>query len=62
MQSYYGDVYNAAIFLTFLVVRVRDEIDSVVGDRNPTLDDIKKMKYLRLVIAEVIIWRVVSAY
>lgn len=49
------------MFLTFLVVRVRDEIDSVVGDRNPNLEDIKKMKYLRLVIAEVIIWSVVAA-
>lgn len=33
--------------------RVREEIDETVGDRNPTLDDIKSMKLLRLVIAEV---------
>jgi len=33
--------------------KVREEIDRVVGDRNPTLEDIKEMKYLRLVIAEV---------
>ena len=32
--------------------RVQDEIDSVVGDRTPTLEDIKKMEYLRLVVAE----------
>lgn len=33
--------------------RAREEIDEIVGDRNPTLDDIKAMKYLRLIIAEV---------
>ena len=33
--------------------KARDEIDCVVGDRNPTVDDIKSMKYLRLIIAEV---------
>lgn len=35
-----------------LMKRVQDEIDSVVGDREPTLDDIKEMQFLRLVIAE----------
>jgi len=30
----------------------QEEIDSVVGDRTPTLNDIKEMKYLRLVVAE----------
>eukprot|EP00554_Chaetoceros_debilis_P007788 CAMPEP_0194078408 /NCGR_PEP_ID=MMETSP0149-20130528/4818_1 /TAXON_ID=122233 /ORGANISM="Chaetoceros debilis, Strain MM31A-1" /LENGTH=607 /DNA_ID=CAMNT_0038759675 /DNA_START=6 /DNA_END=1829 /DNA_ORIENTATION=+ len=30
----------------------QDEIDRVVGDRAPTLEDIKEMKYLRLVISE----------
>ena len=29
-----------------------EEIDRVVGDRTPTLEDIKEMKYLRLVVAE----------
>lgn len=29
-----------------------EEIDRVVGDRTPTLQDIKEMKYLRLVVAE----------
>lgn len=32
--------------------KVRDEIDSVCGDRTPTHEDIKNMKYLPLVIAE----------
>eukprot|EP00980_Cylindrotheca_fusiformis_P030986 scaffold25694_cov127-Cylindrotheca_fusiformis.AAC.17 len=32
--------------------KVREEIDGVVGDREPTLADIKEMKYLRLVVAE----------
>ena len=32
--------------------RVKEEIDSVVGDRVPTLEDIKSMEYLRLVVAE----------
>uniref|UniRef100_A0A7S2ECU8 Cytochrome P450 n=1 Tax=Trieres chinensis TaxID=1514140 RepID=A0A7S2ECU8_TRICV len=32
--------------------KVRAEIDSVVGDREPTLEDVKDMRYLRLVIAE----------
>merc|ERR1712151_842729 len=32
--------------------KVQDEIDEVVGDRSPTLQDIRDMKYLRLVIAE----------
>jgi len=31
---------------------IREEIDRVVGDREPTLEDIKEMKYVRLVIAE----------
>jgi len=31
---------------------VQEEIDEVVGDRVPTYEDIKKMKYLRLVVAE----------
>ena len=31
---------------------VREEIDSVVGDRMPTMEDCMKMKYLRLVVAE----------
>lgn len=35
-----------------ILKRARDEIDHVVGDRNPTFDDIKSMKYLRLIIAE----------
>mmetsp|Transcript_11585 Transcript_11585/g.33392 ORF Transcript_11585/g.33392 Transcript_11585/m.33392 type:complete len:619 (-) Transcript_11585:4-1860(-) len=35
-----------------ILKRVQDEIDSVVGDREPTLADIKEMKYLRLVVAE----------
>lgn len=30
----------------------RAEIDSVVGDRSPTLKDIREMKYLRMVVAE----------
>jgi cytochrome P450 len=30
----------------------QDEIDRVIGDREPTLDDIKEMKYVRLVVAE----------
>ena len=32
--------------------KVREEIDRVVGDRMPTYEDIEKMEYLRLVIAE----------
>lgn len=32
--------------------KAREEIDEVVGDRTPTLDDIKQLKYLRLVVAE----------
>lgn len=34
------------------MAKVRDEIDEVLGDRNPTYEDIKNMKYLRLVVAE----------
>jgi len=30
----------------------QDEIDRVIGDRTPTLEDIKEMKYIRLVVAE----------
>jgi len=30
----------------------QEEIDRIVGDRTPTLEDIKEMKYLRLVVAE----------
>ena len=30
----------------------QEEIDRVIGDREPTLDDIKEMKYVRLVVAE----------
>ena len=36
-----------------ILKQARDEIDRVLGDRNPTFEDIKSMKYLRLVIAEV---------
>jgi cytochrome P450 len=32
--------------------KTQEEIDRVIGDRTPTLDDIKEMKYVRLVIAE----------
>jgi len=32
--------------------KVREEIDRVCGDRMPTYEDIEKMEYLRLVIAE----------
>jgi len=31
---------------------IREEIDRVVGDREPTYEDIKEMKYVRLVVAE----------
>jgi len=34
------------------MAEARAEIDLVVGDRNPTLNDIKKMPYLRMVVAE----------
>jgi len=34
------------------MAKAREEIDRVVGDRVPTLEDIKEMKYLRLVVAE----------
>lgn len=33
-------------------MQVRKEIDEVVGDRDPTYQDIMEMKYLRLIIAE----------
>jgi len=33
-------------------MRVVEEIDRVVGDRHPTYEDIKEMKYVRLVISE----------
>lgn len=32
--------------------KVQDEIDTVLGDRSPTYEDMKNLKYLRLVIAE----------
>jgi len=32
--------------------KCREEIDRVVGDRRPTTEDVKEMKYLRLVVAE----------
>jgi cytochrome P450 len=32
--------------------KAQDEIDRVIGDRDPTLDDIKEMKYIRLIVAE----------
>lgn len=32
--------------------KAQEEVDRVIGDRTPTLDDIKEMKYVRLVIAE----------
>jgi len=35
-----------------IMKRAQDEIDRVVGDRAPTYEDIKEMKYLRLIIAE----------
>lgn len=35
-----------------IMTKLREEIDDVVGDRQPTYEDIEKMKYLRLVIAE----------
>jgi cytochrome P450 len=34
------------------MAKAREEIDRVVGDRNPNFQDIKELKYLRLVIAE----------
>lgn len=34
------------------MAKVKAEIDEVIGDRNPTYDDVKGMKYLRLVVAE----------
>ena len=34
------------------MAKAREEIDRVVGDRTPTLQDVKDMKYLRLVVAE----------
>lgn len=34
------------------MAKIQKEIDDVVGDRVPTYEDIKNMKYLRLVIAE----------
>lgn len=35
-----------------MMKRVREEIDEVVGDRMPTMQDCMKMKFLRLVVAE----------
>ena len=34
------------------MAKVRAEIDEVLGDRDPTYDDVKNMKYLRLIVAE----------
>lgn len=34
------------------LAKVQKEIDSTIGDRSPTYEDIKDMKYLRLVVAE----------
>lgn len=34
------------------MAKIREEIDRVVGDRKPTYEDIEKMEYTRLVIAE----------
>jgi len=34
------------------MAKVRKEIDDVLGDRTPTYEDVKDMKYLRLVVAE----------
>jgi len=35
-----------------LVEKIRKEIDSVVGDRDPTFDDVSKLQLVRLVVAE----------
>lgn len=35
-----------------ILKRARAEIDEVVGDRKPTFEDVKSMKYLRLIVAE----------
>ena len=35
-----------------LYAKVRAEIDEVLGDRDPTFDDVKKLNLLRLVVAE----------
>lgn len=35
-----------------IMKRAQEEIDSVLGDRTPTLEDIKNLKFLRLVVAE----------
>ncbi|KAL3906270.1 MAG: hypothetical protein SGILL_009339, partial [Bacillariaceae sp.] len=34
------------------MAKIREEIDRVVGDKQPTLEDIKEMEYVRLVISE----------
>eukprot|EP00560_Eucampia_antarctica_P005118 CAMPEP_0197840784 /NCGR_PEP_ID=MMETSP1437-20131217/45805_1 /TAXON_ID=49252 ORGANISM="Eucampia antarctica, Strain CCMP1452" /NCGR_SAMPLE_ID=MMETSP1437 /ASSEMBLY_ACC=CAM_ASM_001096 /LENGTH=640 /DNA_ID=CAMNT_0043450447 /DNA_START=65 /DNA_END=1987 /DNA_ORIENTATION=+ len=34
------------------MAKAREEIDRVIGDRSPNLEDIKEMKYLRMVVAE----------
>ena len=34
------------------MAQVREEIDRVVGDRTPNLEDIKNLKFVRLVVAE----------
>ena len=36
-----------------LMKKAQDEIDRVVGDREPTLEDVKSMEFIRLIIAEV---------
>ncbi|XP_002968239.2 cytochrome P450 97B2, chloroplastic [Selaginella moellendorffii] len=35
-----------------IVTKVQQEIDTVLGDRRPTLEDLKNLKYTKLVIAE----------
>jgi cytochrome P450 len=34
------------------MAKAREEVDRVIGDREPTMEDIKQMKYIRLVVAE----------
>lgn len=35
-----------------IAARARDEIDTVLGDRHPTVEDVKQMPYLRRILAE----------
>jgi cytochrome P450 len=35
-----------------MMKEAREEIDRVVGDRDPTLEDVKEMKFMRLIVAE----------